>query len=400
MLPLDGVKVVSIEQAVAAPLCTRHLAALGASVVKIEQPPHGDFARAYDATVGGASAHFVWLNGGKRSVAVDLKTSLGQEVLARLLAASQVFVCNLAPGARERLVPDAPLAADRPDLVRCYVSGYGLAGPYADHKAYDALIQGEAGAIAATGTPSAPAKSGMSVADLGTGAYAFALVNAALVRRAQTGAGTRIDVSLFDVMADWLSPLLLAARNGGDVPPPSGARHAQIVPYGAFRTGDGTLVNLAVQNDGQWQRFCRTVLGRPDLLDDTRWSTNEGRTANRTTLEPIIEGTLGSLADSELTSRLAHADIPWGRVNSIADAAHHPQMEARDRWQPVAVGSDTAAEALASPFFVDGVAQSPAPVPGLGEHTAEIMRELSFSEAEIADVMRLRAPKEGDDRHT
>lgn len=384
MQPLAGINVVSIEQAVAAPLCTRHLAELGASVVKIEQPPLGDFARAYDTSVGGASAHFVWLNGGKRSVAIDLKAPTGQKVLHRLLAASHVFVCNLAPAARERLVPDAVLAADRPDLVRCYISGYGLDGPYSDHKAYDALIQGEVGAIAATGTVDDPVKCGLSVADLGTGTYAFALVNAALVRRAETGHGARIDVSLFDVLADWLSPLLLTARNGGPVPPPARARHAQIVPYGAFRTSEGTLVNLAVQNDGQWKRFCHDVLGRPELVDDQRWSTNANRTSNRATLEPVIDALIGELTDSELTSRLAAADIPWGRVNQVSEAAQHPQMEARARWHSVRVGTGATAEVLASPFFVDGVAQPPSPVPGVGEHTMEVMSELGFNEDEIA----------------
>ena len=380
---LDGVRVVSIEQAVAAPLCTRHLAELGASVIKIENPPTGDFARAYDTSVAGSSAHFVWLNGGKRSVAVDLKTPLGMDVLMRLIDNCDVFVCNLAPSARERLIPDSVLAG-RPGLIRCYVSGYGIDGPYAENKAYDALIQGETGAVAATGTPTQPVKCGMSVADLGTGTYAFALVNAALVRRTQTGEGCRIDVALFDVMADWLSPLLLAERNGGHAPPPAGARHAQIVPYGAYKTADGRLVNIAVQNDGQWKRFCELVLKRAEILERAGWSTNAQRTSDRANLEPVLEELISQLTDNEFTERLDAADIPWGRVNTLSDAARHPQMEERGRWQRVNVGNGRTAEVLASPFFVDGVAQSLSQIPGIGEHTGEVMKELGFGDENIA----------------
>jgi itaconate CoA-transferase len=388
---LDGVQVLSIEHAVAAPLCTRHLAELGAAVVKIEQPGGGDFARSYDRAVRGVSAHFVWLNGGKRSVAVDLKTPVGAEVLHRLLERSDVFVCNLSPAARERLVPDDALATRFPGLVRCYVAGYGLDGPYEHRKAYDALIQGEAGLIASTGTPDVVAKAGISVADLGTGMYAFALVSAALAARGATGRGARIDVSLFDVLADWMSPLLLCERNGATSPPPAGSRHAMIVPYGVFATGDGTLLNIAVQNDGQWRRLCEVALGRPDLIADARYASNERRVEHRGELEPVLEEAFAGLDEVTLTRRLDEADVPWGRVNSIADVATHPQLEARQRWAQVPLENGDRAEVLTAPYLLDGAPLVPGPAPGLGEHTADVLAELGFTSEEIDGVLAGRA---------
>ena len=363
-LPLTGVRVLSLEQAVAAPLATRHMVELGAVVTKVERVEGGDFARHYDGAVHGASAHFAWLNGGKRSIGLDVRHPAGQELFYQLVEASDVLVSNIASASRERMFPDDRLVSRRPDLVRCYIDGYGKQGPLAGRKAYDALVQGEAGVLATTGTPDAPAKSGISVADVGAGTYAFALVNAALLRRAATGSGARIDVALFDVLTDWLSPLLLAERNGSPPPGPAGARHATIVPYGPFRTGDGVNVNIAVQNEGQWRRFCEVVLEMPSLATAPEWAGNERRSKGRDRLEPLIERVVGGLSESAFTGRLEAADVPWGRVNSIAEVAGHDQIDAMGRWRSVGLDNGAVAEVLAAPFEIDGHRPTPGTCPG------------------------------------
>jgi itaconate CoA-transferase len=382
----EGLEVLTLEVAVAAPLCTRHLVDLGATVTKIEPPGGGDFMRGIDRAVHGWSSHFTWLNGGKRSVAVDLKLPLGRAVFDRMLDRADVFVCNLAPAARERLIPDRDIVANRPGLVRCYISGYGNDGPFAQRKAFDSLVQGEAGVIASTGTADAPAKCGISIADVGAGTYAFALISAALARRGSTGLGSRIDVSLFDVLTYWLSPLLLAARNGDPPPPPRGARHATIVPYGTFQTASGTTLNIAVQNEPQWVRLCGTVLCAPELATDPRWMTNADRVAGRDVLEPLLEKILGGLDEDELVARLEAADVPWGRVNSIAEVIRHPQLETRERWSRVLLEDKTSAEILTPPFLIDGLITTAESIPAVGEHTVQVMADLGFSDAEVAMV--------------
>jgi len=374
---LAGVKVVSLEQAVAAPLCTRHLADLGADVIKIERPGAGDFARAYDSVVDGHSAHFVWLNRGKRSLGVDIKSPGGRATVLALLARADVFVCNLAPAAVERFVDDADLAAANARLIRCYISGYGVTGPYRDRKAYDALIQGETGIIRSTGTPESPAKSGVSLADLGAGTYAFAAINAALYDRERTGRGRRIDVALFDVMAEWMMPLLLTLRYAGAAPQPHGAHHATIAPYGPYLTADERWINIAVQNDGQWRRLCAGVLHDAELAADPAYATNAQRIVNRPQLEQRVAGAFRTYRSDEAIAALEAADVPWGLVNDLAQVIEHEQLSARDRWIAATLPDGAAMEVLADPISIDGAAAtSGGRVPQVGEHTREILAEL------------------------
>jgi crotonobetainyl-CoA:carnitine CoA-transferase CaiB-like acyl-CoA transferase len=350
---LAGIRVVAVEQAVAAPLCSRHLADLGAEVVKVERPPGGDFARAYDSAVRGWSSHFVWLNRGKRSVVLDLKAAGGRAALESLLAEADVLVCNLAPGALDRIIPDDELARLNPRLVRCHLSGYGTSGPYADRKAYDALVQGEAGTIRATGTADQPAKPGVSMADVGGGVYALASILAALYERERTGLGKRLDVSLFGVLLEWMSPLLLAERYAGGAPPPAGLGHASIAPYGPYRCADGADVLVAVQNDGQWRRFCQTALQAPELLRP-ELATNGGRVERRDDLEAEIDSRVRRLSSAEFVGRLVAADVPFGRLNTAADVLAHPQAEATGRWTTAALPDGTPVVVTTSPLESEG----------------------------------------------
>ncbi len=349
-MDLRGIRVIAVEQAVAAPLCTRHLADLGADVIKVERPGTGDFARHYDEAVHGEASHFVWLNRGKRSVAVDLKVEAGRHALRRLLREADVLVCNLAPGALERIIPDDELAGLNPRLVRCYLSGYGATGPYATRKAFDALIQGEAGTITATGTPQTPAKPGVSLADLAGGAYSFAAVTAALYTRERTGSGERIDIALFDVMLEWMSPLLLAQLHSGAAPQPAGLRHASIAPYGPYTTADGQDVLIAVQNEGQWRRLCQLVLDAPALVEDPAFASNSDRVHHRDRTEQEVQARLGVLSTDEATQRLERADVPYARLNQIADVLAHPQAEATGRWSQATLPSGQAVRVVTSPL--------------------------------------------------
>ncbi|MEU0526437.1 CaiB/BaiF CoA transferase family protein [Streptomyces niveus] len=382
---LRGIRVIAVEQAVAAPLCTRHLADLGAEVVKIERPGGGDFARGYDESVHGLASHFVWLNRGKRSVVLDLKTEPGRRALRQLLAGADVLVCNLAPGALNRIITDEALAELNPRLVRCYLSGYGPSGPYADRKAYDALVQGEAGTISATGTPENPAKPGVSLADLAGGSYALSAVTSALYARTRTGLGRRIDIALFDVLLEWMSPLLLAELHSGTAPAPAGLRHASIAPYGPYTTADGQDVLIAVQNEGQWQRLCRTVLDDAALLDDPDFSSNTARVRHRERTERAVQARLIALSTAEVTARLEAADVPHARLNQIADVLAHPQAQATGRWSEATLPDGRAVRVVTSPLH-----RAPEPpggrrVPALGEHTAEVLAELGLSEADMAE---------------
>jgi crotonobetainyl-CoA:carnitine CoA-transferase CaiB-like acyl-CoA transferase len=376
--PLDGLRVVAWEQAVAAPLCTRHLADLGADVIKIERPDGGDFARQYDSAVSGLSAHFVWLNRGKRSVVLDLKQPAQRHVLDLLLARADVFVHNQGPGAAERLgLGHVRLAERNPRLISCAISGYGPDGPHRDRKAYDLLLQGEAGAIALTGTPEQPAKIGLSVADIASGMYAFSSILAALYQRQSTGRGTAIDIAMLDALVEWVMPAAYVAAYTGRAPARAGARHGFIVPYGAYRVGDGGTVNLAVQNDGQWRRLCEVVLRRPELAADPRFCTNELRLANRDVLEPLIESLLAGDSRASVEARLVEADVPFGTVNEIADVLDHPQLAARGRWFeiPSPVG---ALRALHHPMNLASLDRPARAVPALGEHTQEVFDELGL----------------------
>jgi crotonobetainyl-CoA:carnitine CoA-transferase CaiB-like acyl-CoA transferase len=384
MPPLSGVTVVTLEQAVAAPFATRQLADLGARVIKIERPDGGDFARAYDATVKGLSGHFVWLNRSKESLTLDLKQPAASGIVDRLLARADVFVQNLAPGAAERLgLGSARLRARYPGLVACSVSGYGTGGPYAAKKAYDLLVQSEAGLLSITGTEETPCRVGISVADIGAGMYACSGVLAALLSRASTGEGAALEVSLFDALAEWMAFPMYHATYGGSPPQRSGPNHLSIAPYGPFRGADGGPVYLAVQNAREWTRFCRDVLRVPELAEDVRFRTNVRRVEHRAALHEVIDGVFAGLARAEIVSRLEAAGIANAGMTPVAELAGHPQLTSRGRWREI----DSEAgplRALLPPVRMEGVEPVMGAVPGLGQHSQAILEELGFDRDTIA----------------
>ncbi|MTD53699.1 CaiB/BaiF CoA transferase family protein [Amycolatopsis pithecellobii] len=380
--PLAGLRVVALEQAVAAPLCSRHLADLGADVIKVERPDGGDFSRGYDTFVNGMASHFVWLNYGKRSITLDVKSPEGKAALFRLLETADVFLSNLSPGAVERIASADELEKLNPRLVTCQISGYGPVGPYRERKAFDLLVQGEAGVTANTGLPGEPAKPGVSLADLGGGIYAATAILAALRSRDVTGRGERLHISMFDVLVEWMSPLLLAYTEGGAVIEPAGTRHATITPYGPFRAADGSVLNIAVQNDRQWLRLC-AVLGLDDLARDTRLTMNSGRLRHREKVESAVAEAVSTWSAAELAAALDREGVPWGRLNETADVARHPQLEEGHRWRAVELPSGDSVSVLAPPFPFAG--RGTPRVPALGEHTDEVLKELS-DEAKADDA--------------
>lgn len=368
VLPLEGVRVVALEQAVAAPLCTRHLADLGADVVKVERP-EGDFARRYDTVVKGQSAYFVWLNRGKRSIALDVRSD--RATFDGLLGRADVFVHNLGPGAIERLGYGwEPLHARWPRLISVGVSGFGPEGPYRERKSYDLLIQSESGVISVTGTEDQPVKVGISIADISGGMYALASVLAALRQRDRDGEGRRIEISLFDCLAEWMGSPAYTQMYTGAPPPRTGMRHSTIAPYGPYRCADGH-VTLAVQNEKQWAALCSQVLGRPDLTSDPRFATNELRSRSRRELEATIEDAFAAATRAEIEAKLAAADVPFASLGSVADLVAHPQLASR--WTEVASPAGPI-RALRPPFGMDA---RMAAVPALNEHADEIRRELA-----------------------
>jgi crotonobetainyl-CoA:carnitine CoA-transferase CaiB-like acyl-CoA transferase len=383
-LPLEGITVVALEQAVAAPLATRHMADLGARVIKIERPDGGDFARSYDAAVNGMSAHFVWLNRSKESLTLDLKQPAARQVVDRLLARADVFVQNLAPGAAERLGLSASALRERhPRLVACTVSGFGSSGPYAGKKAYDLLVQSEAGVVSITGTPETPCRVGISVADIAAGMYAFSGVLAALFARQTTGTGTAVDVSLFDALAEWMSFPAYYTAYSGTALPRSGPNHVSIAPYGPFRTNGGGEIFLAVQNAREWTRFCERVLQKPEAAEDERFRTNAVRLQNRAALHALIEAVFAGLNEDTVLKRLDEAQIASGRMNSVAELVEHPQLTERRRWREV----DSEAgrlRTLLPPVSIEGVDPVMGAVPALGEHSSAILQELGFDAATAA----------------
>jgi itaconate CoA-transferase len=384
MRPLDGITVVSVEQAVAAPFATRQLADLGARVIKIERPDGGDFARGYDTAVNGLSSYFVWLNRSKESLTLDLKRPAGTDVLARLLARADVFVQNLAPGAADRLGTAADvLRAQHPRLIVCTVSGYGAFGPYANKKAYDLLVQSEVGLVALTGSEDAPARVGISVADIAAGMYAYSGILTALIARGTTGQGTSLDVSLFDALGEWMSQPAYYAHGTGSAPPRSGANHASIAPYGPFRTGDGGSVFLGIQNSREWTRFCADVLNQPPFADEERFATNPLRVRHRAALHEVIERVFATITTDTVIERLESAGIAWARMNSVAGFLDHPQLAARDVWREIASPAGPL-RALIPPVRIDGVAPVMGPVPALGQHTESILDELGVAPDVIA----------------
>ena len=372
--PLAGLLVVALEQAVAAPFATRQLADLGARVIKIERPGRGDFARDYDSAAGdGMSSWFVWLNRGKQSVVLDLKTGGGRRALDALLARADVFVCNLAPAAAARLgVTAAGLAARYPRLIACQLTGYGTDGPYAERKAYDLLIQAEAGVLSVTGTPDAPAKAGISVADIAGGMYAYSGILTALLQRERTGLGGAVTLSLFGALAEWMSHPLLSSALTGRPPGRHGARHASIVPYGAYVSADGDEILLAVQNEAEWQRLCRGVLDVPELADDPRYAGNQRRLERRDEVESALSAAAARLPTGELLARLESAQIAYGSLRPVPDVLAHPQLAGR--WAAVGAGGRDV-EVLLPPVAHSGFAPALGPVPRLGEHTDAVLAE-------------------------
>ncbi|MFC7343571.1 CaiB/BaiF CoA transferase family protein [Saccharopolyspora griseoalba] len=375
MLPLEGVTVVSLEQAVAAPFATRQLADLGARVIKVERPG-GDFARGYDTTVNGMSSHFVWINRSKESIVLDLKEPDDRRAMDKLLAKADVFVQNLAPGAAARLGLSAEeLRARDPRLIVCDLSGYGSTGPYRDKRAYDLLVQCETGLVSITGSPGEPAKTGVSTADIAGGMYAFSGVLTALYERERTGAGTAFEVSLFEALGEWMGFPHYFTAYGGTPPKRSGARHAAIAPYGPFEAGDGQQVFLGVQNEREWVKFCAQVLRRAELAEDPRFAGNPERVANLAELEAAIGEVFAGLTGAEVERRLEGAGIANARMRTVGEFAEHPQLAARDRWREVdtPVGG---VDALLPPVTVPGREPRMDPVPEIGQHTAKILDEL------------------------
>ncbi|MEU7009523.1 CaiB/BaiF CoA-transferase family protein [Streptomyces sp. NPDC046332] len=384
-LPLEGITVVAVEQAVAAPFATRQLADLGARVIKIERPDGGDFARGYDTAARGLASHFVWCNRGKESVAVDLKDGRGLDLVRRLIAGADVFVQNLAQGAAARLGLDAAtLCAAHPRLIAVDVSGYGPGGPYAHKRAYDMLVQCEAGLVSVTGTEEQPVKSGIPAADIAAGMYAYAGVLAALVRRGTTGHGGPVEVSLLDSLAEWMGHPLHHGMHGGTAPARTGLAHAVIAPYDAYPTADGSLVLLSVQNDREWRRLAEQVLERPDLAHDPAFATNTARVAGRARTDAVVAGALAPLTAAEALARLDAAGVACARLNTVADLAEHPQLAARDRWRSVDSSAGPLRALLPPVTFPDGPEARMGRIPALGEDTDAVLGELGVGPTELA----------------
>ncbi len=377
VLPLEGITVVALEQAVAAPFATRQLADLGARVLKVERAGDGDFARGYDETVNGMSSYFVWLNRGKESVALDIKDPRDRALLEQMLARADVFVQNLLPGAVERLGLDAHSLRTRyPRLITCSVSGYGATGPYSSKKAYDLLVQCEAGLLSVTGTPQSPAKAGISVADISAGMYACNGVLTALYERERTGKGTDVEVAMLDALGEWTSQPYLYATYGGTPPPRTGARHASISPYGPYRAGDGAQVFIGVQNEREWAVLCAHVLGRADLAEDVRFARNPLRVAHDAELRELLEQALSSLSAEQVTARLDEAGIANARMRTMHEFAEHPQLAARDRWREVATPVGPV-RCLMPPVTVPGREAAMGAVPAVGQHTEALRAEFA-----------------------
>ncbi|MNU40603.1 Formyl-coenzyme A transferase [compost metagenome] len=384
--PLDGITVISLEHAIAAPFCTRQLADLGARVIKVERPGGGDFARAYDERVNGEASHFVWVNRSKESLTLDLKQPAALAVLQELVAGADVLVQNLAPGAAARMGLGAQVLQEKhPALIVCDISGYGEDGPYRDKKAYDLLIQSEAGFLSVTGTPDDPCKSGNSIADIAAGMYAYTGILAALMQRGKTGKGSHIDVSMLESLAEWMGYPMYYAYDGAPPPPRSAASHATIYPYGPFPAGDGGTVMLGLQNEREWRAFCDKVLLRPELASDPRFDSNARRNEHREALRMLIVDTFGALSAAQVLERLDTAQIANARMNDMAGLWAHPQLQARERWRQVGSPAGDipallpAGRQSAFDYRMD-------PVPAVGQHTDAILRSLGRGDDAIATL--------------
>ncbi|KIH83818.1 CaiB/BaiF CoA transferase family protein [Pseudomonas batumici] len=387
--PLDGITVISLEHAIAAPFCTRQLADLGARVVKIERPGSGDFARGYDQRVRGLASHFVWTNRSKQSLTLDLKQGAADDILQSLLGQADVLVQNLAPGAAARMGLSFEALHERfPRLIVCDISGYGEGGPYEKKKAYDLLIQSEGGFLSVTGGPGEDelAKAGCSIADISAGMYAYSGILSALLLREKTGEGSRVDVSMLESLVEWMGYPMYYAFDGATPPPRAGAAHSTIYPYGPFPAGDGGTVMLGLQNEREWAAFCDKVLLTPELAVDERFSANFKRSANREVLRQIIVDRFARLSTAQVIARLEEAQIANAWVNDMQGVWDHPQLKARDGWREV----DSPAgklPALLPPARNAAFEPRMDAVPGLGEHTGAILGELGFG-AEAIDRLR------------
>ena len=389
--PLDGITVVSLEHAIAAPFCTRQLADLGARVIKIERPGSGDFARAYDDRVKGMASHFVWVNRSKESLTLDLKQPSAFEVLIRILKTADVLVQNLAPGATARMgLTSEFLQKQNPKLIICNVSGYGEDGPYRDKKAYDLLIQSEAGFLSIPGTPEVPSKAGNSIADSAAGMYAYTNILAALIQRQKSGAGSTIDVSMLESLAEWMGYPMYYAFDGASPPPRSGASHATIYPYGPFKAGDGGTVMLGLQNEREWFSFCEVVLEDPVLAKDRQFDSNLKRNQNRDSLLTIINACFSRLTTEEVIRKLDEAQIANALLNDMSGLWQHKQLQARNRW--VSVGSPAGLlPSLLPPGINSGYDYRMDAIPEVGEHTQSILEELGLSEEQISKMKDTKA---------
>ena len=384
--PLDGITVVALEHVIAAPFCTRQLADLGARIIKIERPGDGDFARGYDRQVEGPSSHFVWVNRSKESLTLDLKQESAIAVLKNLLKTADVFIQNLAPGAAARMGLTAEaLQKDNPGLILCAISGYGNDGPYRDKKAYDLLIQSEAGFLSITGTPETPSKAGNSIADIAAGMYAYTNILAALLQRGKTGKGTVIDISMLEALSEWMSFPMYYAYKGANPPSRNGASHATIYPYGPFKAGDGKTVMLGLQNEREWAKFCETVLENPALAKDERFDKNFKRNEKRAELLEIINACFSKLSSEQLIARLEQAQIANAHLNDMEGLWKHEQLKARHRWTEVNTPNGQI-PALLPPGLNDSYEYRMDPVPSVGQHTDAILKELGIAESEIANM--------------
>ncbi|MFJ4841541.1 CaiB/BaiF CoA transferase family protein [Streptomyces sp. NPDC088746] len=387
-LPLSGITVVSIEQAVAAPFATRQLADLGARVIKVERPGEGDFARRYDTTVHGQSSYFVWLNRSKESVTLDLKSVQGREVLEELLARADVFVQNLAPGAAARMGLGADALAQRfPSLIPCSVTGYGSSGPWADRKAYDLLVQCQTGLVSLTGSAQEAARVGVSVADIAAGMYAYSGILTALFTRATRGSVRAVEVSLFEALAEWMSQPAYYTAYSGAQPPRVGTRHATIAPYGTYTAADGKDVLLSVQNEREWAALCEKFLGDPGLTDDPRFAGGPARVSHREEVDALLAGRIAASDSGEVMELLDAIGIANAPVNDVKQFLEHPVLSGRDRWREVSVPGGETMSALLPPVDLAGTTPRMGAVPAVGEHTEPILAELGLTSARI-DALR------------
>ncbi len=391
MKPLTGITVISMEHAIAAPFCSRQLADLGARVIKVERPEVGDFARNYDQRVAGMSSHFVWTNRSKESLTLDIKQPLALHAIMKLLSTADVFIQNLAPGAASRLgLGYENLKKLNPRLIVCDISGYGNDGPFRDKKAYDLLIQSEAGFLSVTGTQDVPSKAGNSIADISAGMYAYTNVLSALLLRNQTQEGSHIDVSMLESLGEWMGFPLYYAYQGATPPPRNGASHATIYPYGPFPVGKNDTVMLGLQNEREWQVFCEKVLFQPELAKESRFSNNSQRNENRNALKAIIDQCFSALTITQVEERLEDAQIANARMNDMAGLWDHQQLKARNRWQ--SVGSPVGEiPALLPPGKNSAYDYRMDPIPAIGEHTEQILTEIGFSAEQIKAMRSSKA---------